>query len=860
MADKNQKITPQEHRRQIAAYMKEQPHYETYARGLERVLSKACEVSIPERIVQARAKSVSSFAEKCVRKFDKYPDAVKQLTDLCGARIIVQTLSQVEAVKLFIEKNFEVLERDDKASLLGEDKFGYRDMHYLVRLKPGRAKLLGFEAREIKTIGNRVAEVQVRSVSQHAWADTLHDRTYKTPLKLSPEAKRTAALLAAVMEDGDRNFDRLTGEIDGMVANYTAYASRELVDKEIKTQELIFKNEQNREKKARLALNQARLLGPLGEHEKVVDLLKPFANIKDAVRHELLSELGHALCQVHADKPDSASFKSGQKWLEAVVAFCTNENYTTVPNLRKGRSLLARTYARLAHSWAVKDHNPGLALQYYRRATEIEPANPYLLANQLGFEILCARNESVVASMTTTIKQGIEVCRQHAIAGTELPYALLTAGRLSLLLGDTTNALGWYARGLRYLADGKFCVSSTVILTEEEKWIERLHFGHQQMPDAHDWVRRLIALARPICISGNEESRQANAVEKHVLILVGGASTIGAEMISKIKPVLKIALQHFRGTVISGGTKAGIPGCAGEIAKGLKAMGCKHFELVGYIPKHLPEDAPKCEGYDRFEIVSDDNHFSPGQILRTWEDLFREGISSHQVRVLGFGGGPLTAVEYRVAFALGATVAAVAETGGASDEILADSVWAATPRVISLPFDEASIQAFATTRTHKHEEEKLVEMAQAFHAHYLKDNPGKLPENMRPWEKLAKTYKTANLEQARYAVEIFRAAGFDVRPANSSRNAIADLSGEKFKKDVEKMARLEHGRWNVERLSNGWRPGRPRNDARKIHDCIVPWANLPDDIREYDRNSVRAFPEILAKAGLAIFRKSKNEP
>jgi hypothetical protein len=146
-------------------------------------------------------------------------------------------------------------------------------------------------------------------------------------------------------------------------------------------------------------------------------------------------------------------------------------------------------------------------------------------------------------------------------------------------------------------------------------------------------------------------------------------------------------------------------------------------------------------------------------------------------------------------------------------------------------------------------------MAKAFHAHYISDNPGKLPENMRPWEKLKETYQTANLEQSKYAVEILRAAGFDVRSLTGKPDAITSFAGDACKADVERMAELEHGRWNIERLRAGWRFGIPRNNDKKIHDCLVAWEKLPDDIREYDRTSIRAFPEILSKAGLEVFRK-----
>jgi hypothetical protein len=324
-----------------------------------------------------------------------------------------------------------------------------------------------------------------------------------------------------------------------------------------------------------------------------------------------------------------------------------------------------------------------------------------------------------------------------------------------------------------------------------------------------------------------------------------------ADLLDKIRPMLTKTLRNFGGKVISGGTKSGIPGCVGEIAATLKSEARKHFELVGYIPKHLPADAPKDDRYDRIVQVDDDDRFLPGQILRMWEDFVREGVSPGQVMLIGFGGGPMTAVDYRVAFALGATVAVVANTGGASDEILADEIWTSPSSIMALPFDEASIEAL--TVLPKHVLDKVDEVAQAFHENYLKGKVKSMPENLRPWTYLPDTYKDASRAQAGYAVEILRAAGFEVRPLNSGPNAIISFADKKFDDDVKRMAELEHGRWNVERLHEGWRPGKTRDDDKKIHDCILAWEVLPDEIRKYDYDAVRAFPDILKKAGLEIY-------
>ena len=205
-------------------------------------------------------------------------------------------------------------------------------MHYIVQLKPDRAAGLGFTADEQEAIGDKRAEVQVRTWLQHAWADTLHDRMYKNKLQLSAEVKRTGALLAALMEEGDRNFNRLAEDLDGLIANYTAFATTEDVRKEIAIQQLIRGNEVKDEKKPGLALKLALLVAATGDHQQVVDLLTPYADATDANRCELLLELGHSLCRLHREKPASAEYLRGKRYLEQSVRLCACDDLAFVPH------------------------------------------------------------------------------------------------------------------------------------------------------------------------------------------------------------------------------------------------------------------------------------------------------------------------------------------------------------------------------------------------------------------------------------------------------------------------------------------------------------------------------------------------
>jgi hypothetical protein len=663
-------------------------------------------------------------------------------------------------------------------------------------------------------------------------------------------------LLAAIMEEGDRSFNRLAQDVDSMVANYAAYASRENVEKEIAVQELILANEKEPAIRTRLTLQLTRLLAPCGQHARVVELLSPLAQIHKTPNAALLLELGNALCRVHRATPQSAEYQRGQRMMEEVVQLCTSDDLIAVPNRRKQNSLHTRALSRLAWSWEAIPHSENKTLQYYRMTLEQQPTNPYHLTNQLGFELYCRPESGLIECMKPAIRQAIAVCREHALTGTELPYALFTAGRLSFLLGEATQALGWYARGLRHLFDGHTCISEGV-LDDEVDWVKRIYSKTIKPPEEHDWIERLIRLGREFCstcaVAPGPEAKRASQGGERVLIVAGSAASMDAPTLEMIRPCLQKAMEHFQGRVISGGTTVGIPGLVGEIAAELKTTGRKRFELVGYIPRQLPENAPKDLRYDRFVAV--DSTFSPGQILRMWEDLQKTGTTPDQVTVLGLGGGLVASAEFQIALALGASVALIAGSGGGADAIIADPLWQGVKSLLTIPLDEASVQALVTSPTPTYAPDVLTEMAKSFHAHYISDNPGKLPENMRPWNRLAETYQTANLEQAKYAVEILRSVGFDVRPVSGKPGVIGSFAGDEFKADVERMAQLEHGRWNIERLRGGWRFGITRDDAKRIHNCLVSWKLLPDDIREYDRNSIRVFPDILAKAGLEIIRK-----
>lgn len=52
----------------------------------------------------------------------------------------------------------------------------------------------------------------------------------------------------------------------------------------------------------------------------------------------------------------------------------------------------------------------------------------------------------------------------------------------------------------------------------------------------------------------------------------------------------------------------------------------------------------------------------------------------------------------------------------------------------------------------------------------------------------------------------------------------------KFTKDeIEIMAEMEHARWNIEQLLDGWKWGKEKDMNRKISPYLIPWSELPDE-------------------------------
>lgn len=69
---------------------------------------------------------------------------------------------------------------------------------------------------------------------------------------------------------------------------------------------------------------------------------------------------------------------------------------------------------------------------------------------------------------------------------------------------------------------------------------------------------------------------------------------------------------------------------------------------------------------------------------------------------------------------------------------------------------------------------------------------------------------------------------------------------------VEEMARNVHEVWAHNRLNDGWTYGPERNDTLKTHPCLVPYDELPERERDYDRATSQETLKLILKLGFKI--------
>jgi ppGpp synthetase/RelA/SpoT-type nucleotidyltranferase len=194
-------------------------HY-LYKRHTNKIKNLLEEILIGQRVqcsLEYRTKEVIRFREKIARPGKAYVDPLNEVNDLSGVRIILRRKSDIQKVVQMLRKEFSIDETNSiyKGEELDVDQFGYTSIHLVVTDHPSRSSLTEWQIfSELK------AEIQVRTILQHAWATISHSFDYKIKTDIPRRLRRRLFRLSALFELADEELDEITGQIELNLEKY----------------------------------------------------------------------------------------------------------------------------------------------------------------------------------------------------------------------------------------------------------------------------------------------------------------------------------------------------------------------------------------------------------------------------------------------------------------------------------------------------------------------------------------------------------------------------------------------------------------------------------------------------------------
>lgn len=87
----------------------------------------------------------------------------------------------------------------------------------------------------------------------------------------------------------------------------------------------------------------------------------------------------------------------------------------------------------------------------------------------------------------------------------------------------------------------------------------------------------------------------------------------------------------------------------------------------------------------------------------------------------------------------------------------------------------------------------------------------------------------------------------------------ADTSGVELPEELlglaEMLAENVHENWALSRIAEGWTYGQTRDDEKKTTPCLVPYGELPEIEKEYDRVTALQTLKLIVALGFRIEKK-----
>ncbi|MBF0187110.1 MAG: hypothetical protein HQL50_04210 [Magnetococcales bacterium] len=159
----------------------------------------------PVYSIQGRVKERDSVRRKLLA-MDPAPTRLDDVADIVGIRIVTYFESEVDRIADIIQREFKINSTHmvDRGEALDPERFGYLSRHYSVSMLDNRLELI-----EYKRFKGIRAEVQVRSLLQHAWAEIQVQMGYDSQETFPKERRREFSRIAGLLELADEQYNEI---------------------------------------------------------------------------------------------------------------------------------------------------------------------------------------------------------------------------------------------------------------------------------------------------------------------------------------------------------------------------------------------------------------------------------------------------------------------------------------------------------------------------------------------------------------------------------------------------------------------------------------------------------------------------
>lgn len=154
--------------------------------------------------VSSRMKDFASVKEKLISRRVHVKKSILELQDLVGIRIIALYQSDTKAIGSLLQSLFPDLKKVFPRTKAGNGQFGYSSIHYLGIIPISWKELVHLEG----FVGLRF-EIQVRTLSEHVWAECSSSLNYKARENIPPIIERPLNRLAALLEIVDSEMENI---------------------------------------------------------------------------------------------------------------------------------------------------------------------------------------------------------------------------------------------------------------------------------------------------------------------------------------------------------------------------------------------------------------------------------------------------------------------------------------------------------------------------------------------------------------------------------------------------------------------------------------------------------------------------